>query len=174
LKQTIYCHQSEQVIKSNHITAIMTEQDISNMESLGEWDHGVEPSVLDASRKQGNDTSSPLLEGSKRLAKDAQVFLSKAIHDLTDSVSNTKESFQKDKAFNKKFADHTEEEVAGMKLCVSKTVHQDSFVAPCYNDLCSYIKLIAYCIHIISKNLKSSRNLKCNLYNNKANLQGNY
>jgi hypothetical protein len=109
----------------------MTEQDISTMESLGEWDHGVEPSVLDASRKQGNDTSNPLLEGSKRLAKDAQVFVSKAFHDLTDSVSNAKESFQNDEAFNKKVADHTEEEVAGMKLCVSQTVHQDSFVAPC-------------------------------------------
>lgn len=101
----------------NLVIAIMTEPNIA---ALGDWDHGVEPSVLDATRIE---TSAFLL--------DAQEFLSTALHDLTASLSKVRESLWKDEAFNEHMANHTEEEVAGMKLCVSKTVHQESFVAPC-------------------------------------------
>jgi hypothetical protein len=96
------------------------ETDIQNLEHLGDWDHGV---LLDSSvedfmwgHPEGEDDA---LECTKRWAKQVQT----AVIELWHQWSNEE--------FQQQVRQHTEEEVAGMKLCVSKTVHQDSFIAPC-------------------------------------------
>jgi hypothetical protein len=105
----------------------ITETDIQNLEHLGDWDHGMllEPDVLDSSvedflwghPEEGEDDA---VECTKRWAKQVET----AVIELWHRWSNEEQ-------FQQQVRQHTEEEVAGMRLCVSKTVHQDSFIAPC-------------------------------------------
>ena len=64
-----------------------------------------------------------LLASPKRLVTQVKFSFVKALNDLME-VSH-------DEHLKEEVENHTEEEVAGMKLCVSKVVHQDSFTAPC-------------------------------------------
>jgi hypothetical protein len=113
-------------------TTNKVNEDIHNLEHSGEWDHGVEPDVLAVSNSADDDNlkenEAGTFAGPKRLIQQAQNAISNVWHNLSEQVAETT---RKDEHFKAEVEGHTEEEVAGMKLCVSKTIHQDSFIAPC-------------------------------------------
>lgn len=118
-----------------------TEEDIQALEHSGEWDHGVEPDVLDASFSNKNDDdeeetdklkghendSNDILASPKRLVNQVRISVTKFFNGLSEKASEVTH----DEHLKEEVENHTEEEVAGMKLCVSNVVHQDSFSAPC-------------------------------------------
>lgn len=108
-----------------------TEEDLQNLEHSGDWDHGVEPDVLDASFSNDDEAlkghDDDMLAVPKRVAQQVRTSVSKAIHNLSDNLAGLKN----DAHLKEEVENHTEEEVAGMKLCVSKIVHQESFSAQC-------------------------------------------
>jgi hypothetical protein len=101
--------------------------DIENLEHSGEWDHGVETNAMDVAKADDNQ------KGPKQLAKQVQTSVTNLMHSISDKVQqglhDVKEGLN-DPHFKEEVEGHTSEEVAGMKLCVSKNVHQDSFSAP--------------------------------------------
>jgi hypothetical protein len=108
--------------KNNNTTMTTSEevakQDTQNMEHLGDWDHGVEP---DAGGEPKNQDKKKV-----PLVKQAQAAVGAAVHSIEAAASKIKENLKEGVDDQ-----HTEEEVMGMKMCVSKTVRQDSFIAPC-------------------------------------------
>ena len=73
-------------------------------------------------KNKGHDDEG-FLASPKRLVPQVRLSFVKALNDLM-AVSH-------DEHLKEEVESHTEEEVAGMKLCVSEVVHQDSFTAPC-------------------------------------------
>lgn len=108
--------------------AVVQQQqvDTQNMEHSGDWDHGVEPDAL----AEGGEPKADHEKKSVPVMKKAQSLASKVIHSVEEMGERATQALAEE---HLKDGDesHTEEEVAGMKLCVSKTVHQDSFIAPC-------------------------------------------
>ena len=105
-------------------------EDLHNLEHSGDWDHGVEPDVLDNSFSNEDDLKGhdeDIFAGPKRLVQQVRTSFTKVMHDLSDRAAEVRN----DEHLKEEMENHTEEEVAGMKLCVSKTIHQDSFSAPC-------------------------------------------
>jgi hypothetical protein len=115
------------------VAAKESEEDIQNMEHSGDWDHGSEPiPPAGAAEETTGDTDDPnskidRLGGAKKMMQQAQVTVSKVIHDLGEKAD---QALHHDSHFKEEVEGHTEEEVAGCKLAVSKNIHQDSFSAP--------------------------------------------
>lgn len=113
--------------------------DTKNLEHSGDWDHGVEPDPLAPTTQDAKDDDEPKSDSQKQSGVPLMVKKAKAA--VTNVYNNVKETAHKmeeeaskalhEESLQKSVENHTEEEVAGMKLCVSKTVHQDSFIAPC-------------------------------------------
>lgn len=102
-------------------------EDIQNLEHSGEWDHGVETNAMDVAKADDNQ------KGPKQLAKQVQSSVTNLMHTISDKVQQELHDIKEglnDPHFKEEVEAHTAEEVAGMKLCVSKNVHQDSFSAP--------------------------------------------
>jgi len=103
--------------------------DTQNMEHSGDWDHGVEPDAL-------NEAGEPKDQDKKGISfiKKAQAAVANALHNIEAKAASMGEKAAQalhEDQLKQGVENHTEEEVAGQKLCVSKTVHQDSFIAPC-------------------------------------------
>ena len=114
----------------------VVQQDIQNVEHLGDWDHGMEPNVSDAAAAAAGEPNSKGHQGNicVPVVKKAQAIAAKVMHSMEQAAHNMGETAahaNDENQLKEQVERHSEEEVAGMKLCVSKTVDQDSFVAPC-------------------------------------------
>lgn len=87
------------------------------VETLGEWDHGVcDPEIKPATNAMG--------------LKEAVLAAERSVDGVVRRmVQKGARAVALDDNTKKEVAGHTEEEVAGMKLCVNQVVHQDSFEA---------------------------------------------
>ena len=103
-----------------------SSDDAHNVENSGDWDHGVEPNALDAA----GAAAGQLARQAKIAAAQAKTAITNAVHALEEKAAAAQKDL-KESHLREEVEGHTEEEVAGMKLCVSKTVHQESFEAPC-------------------------------------------
>ena len=113
----------------------VAKEDTLNMEHIGEWDHGVEPDALNRdnapSSSEPKDHRPPPAEAVQPLVKRAQAVVEKAVHSMEAAARSLETAASNALAESKDGVEHhTEEEVMGVKMCVSKTVHQDSFIAP--------------------------------------------
>jgi hypothetical protein len=109
------------------------EEDIDNMEHLGEFDHGLLPHG-----QQTDESSSQKMKQLNKTYLDIKDAVMKVERSCATSVKNAIKSVEKnlveavtDDQVQEGLSSHTEEEVAGMKLCVKSVVHAESFEAPC-------------------------------------------
>lgn len=98
--------------------AAKKQDEVTMVEALGEWDHGVcDPELKDAPE------GANLRELVHTVERKADITVRKMIQKGAQAVAL-------DDRTKQGVSGHSEEEVAGMKLCVSNVVHKDSFEAP--------------------------------------------
>jgi hypothetical protein len=97
--------------------------DASSLEALGEFDHGLsEPMGAYGSEKEKIPPQS-IKEHLLQAVRVADMAALNLLHKGANAL-------RLDQHTKEEVARHTEEEVAGAKLCVKETVRQDSFNAP--------------------------------------------
>ena len=93
-----------------------SEQDILNVEHLGNWDHGVEPDPLDASFSKNNEEeseffkehSAEFITGTKRLVQKVCNSVSKACNRLNEKASELRRN---EGHLREEIEDYMEEEI---------------------------------------------------------------
>ena len=131
----------------------VAKEDIQNVEHLGDFDHGmIDNVVVDANTttnfnnnpaaqqqeqqdtiRQLNQTYQDVKQVVLNAERSCATSVKKALKSVERNVANAVAVNNDGSVVNVKEAveAHTEEEVAGMKLCVKPVVHMDSFEAPC-------------------------------------------
>lgn len=111
--------QGAQEVVQSAIRKAPAAHEVPDVEVLGEWDHGIEPAAESDGKATVQDVKSAILKAERAVDSATRNIIRKVGQAVTIDPHTKAE-----------ISEHTEEEVAGMKLAVKKTVHQDSFVDP--------------------------------------------
>lgn len=96
------------------------EKPTPDVEVLGEWDHG-----MNDPNEKPHDTSL------KVSAKQAILKAERAVDNVVrTAIQKGATALRVDEHAKAEVAEHTVEEVAGLKMCVNEVVHKDSFLTP--------------------------------------------
>jgi hypothetical protein len=95
-------------------SAAVVQQDIQNMEHLGDWDHGMEPDVsndAEGGPKNQGTICAPFVKKAQAIATKVINSMEKAAHDMGENATQASDENQ----LNEGGENHAEEEEASMK-----------------------------------------------------------